>query len=165
MKKGLFCFLFSCSLVGKSQKIALIKTDFKSPIVYTDSLTINQLSQNYIPLETNCFDSINSILTYLITFLEEDKRAKMKSFELKSGNTIFKVSTISHAYGDSYDIDILTKIDEISSKFKLADNKNLNKKNSTKLKKFRDYLKSEKSLFNENYTEKSVRFYNIEVYE
>jgi hypothetical protein len=165
MKSIITFVLVFFSVTAFSQKIALIKTDFKSPIVYTDSLTINQLSQNYIPLETKCFDSINSILTYLITFLEEDKRAKMKSFELKSGNTIFKVSTISHAYGDSYDIDILTKIDEISSKFKLADNKNLNKKNSTKLKKFRDYLKSEKSLFNENYIEKSVRFYNIEVYE
>ena len=148
-----------------AQKIALIKSDFSSPIVYTDSLTVNQISQNYIPIETNCFDSINSILLYLEKMLESDKRAKMKSFELKSGSTIFKVTTISHAYGDSYDVDIVTKINDINSNYKLVDNKKLNKKNSLKIEKFRNYLKSEKSLFREEYIEKSVRLYNIEVYQ
>ena len=153
------------TLSSNAQKIALIKSDFSSPIVYTDSVTVNQLSQNYLPLETNCFDSINSILLYLEKMLESDKRAKMKSFELKSGSTIFKVTTISHAYGDSYDVDMVTKINDINSNFKLVDNKKLNKKNSLKIEKFRSYLKSEKSLFREDYIEKSVRLHNIEVYQ
>jgi hypothetical protein len=165
MKLIIFIITVVFTISSNAQKIALIKTDFSSPIVYTDSLTVNQLSQNYIPLETNSFDSINSILLYLKKMLESDERAKMKSFELKSGSTIFKVNTISHAYGDSYDVDMITKINDINSNFKLVDNKKLNKKNSLKIEKFRNYLKSEKSLFRDEYIEKSVRLYNIEVYE
>lgn len=150
-----------------SQKIALLKTDFSSPIIYTDSVTISQISQNYIPIETNCFDSIHSILWYLRVFLEgnETARAKMQSFELKAGSTTFKITTIKHAYGDCYDIDMITKINDVISKYRLADNKKLKKKNSYRIEELMNYMASEKSLFKSDYKEMQVHQYNIEIYE
>ncbi len=33
-----------------SQKYALVDRDFKKPILFTDSVTINQVSNNYFPI-------------------------------------------------------------------------------------------------------------------
>ena len=150
-----------------SQKIALIKTDFKSPIIYTDSVTISQISQNYIPIETNCFDSIHSILSYLRVFLEGNvtARSKMQSFELRACSTLFKITTVKHAYGDCYDIDMITKIYDITSKFRLADNVKLKKKNSLRILDLMNLMKNEKSLFKSDYKEMKMHQYNIEIYE
>lgn len=162
---GLVFILFASS--AYSQKIALLKSDFKSPIIFTDSVTLNQISQNYIPVEANCFDSVFTILKFLKNFLEERDvaRAKMQSFELKVGVTLFKVSTFKHAYGDCYDIEIVTKINDVISRYKLVDNIKLMKKNIKKVEELMKYMSTEKSLFKNGYKEMSIRLLNIEVYE
>lgn len=162
----LFFTLFITSSVF-SQKVALLKTDLTSPIIFTDSVTINQISQHYIPIEKKDYDTVYSILWHLRGFLDGNdiKRAKMKSFEMRAGSTTFKITTVPHAYGDCYDIDMITKVNEITSNYRLADGKKLNKKNSLKLEQFMNYMKSEKSVFNENYVEKELHMYNIEIYE
>ena len=58
MKKGLIAFsLFFILLNGKSQKIALLSQDFKKPILYTDSVTIGQITGGYFAVGINDFDT------------------------------------------------------------------------------------------------------------
>jgi len=44
------------------QKIALLDKDFKKPILYTDSLTLEQVTSNLIAIPVNSFDTLYSNL-------------------------------------------------------------------------------------------------------
>ena len=153
-------------LNGFSQKTALLSIDLVKPILYTDSLTIDQVSQNYFPIQVNCFDTIYSHLEYLKKLLSEDiQRAKFQSFELRAGATRIKVSSIKHAYGDSYDIELITKLNELTSSYKLGDNKKLNKGVKKKVEKLMIYMKNASSLFNNEFIEIQPRMYDVIIYK
>jgi hypothetical protein len=125
MKTHLCTLFLLISLTGLGQKIALLDPEFKKPILYTDSVTLDQISSKLIPIQANTFDTIS--------LSNKIQRAKMKSFELRSGLTIIKVTSVKHAYGDSYDLDFVTKADDISSNFRFAKNEDLNKGNFKKI--------------------------------
>jgi hypothetical protein len=136
----LFLFL---SLSGFAQKIALLDPELKKPILYTDSVTLDQISSKLIPIQANTFDTMSTHLKYIRDLLSNKiQRAKMKSFELRSGLTVIKLTSVKHAYGDSYDVDFVTKADNISSNFRFAKNEDLNKGNIKKIDKLLNYMKN-----------------------
>ncbi|MGE5108180.1 MAG: hypothetical protein ACM3H8_11590, partial [Sphingobacteriales bacterium] len=52
MKILFFMILFSSvSESVYSQRVALLNLNFKSPILYTDSLTVEQVNSGYFPVE------------------------------------------------------------------------------------------------------------------
>jgi hypothetical protein len=165
--KTYLCTLFLfISFTSLGQKIALLDPEFKKPILYTDSVTLDQISSKLIPIQANTFDTISTQLKYIKDLLSNKiQRAKMKSFELRSGLTIIKVTSVKHAYGDSYDVDFVTKADDISSNFRFAKNEDLNKGNIKKIDRLLNYMKNASSLFNNGYVEMQPKLYEVVVYQ
>lgn len=159
MKKILF-LLFLLPTLTHAQKVALLNTDFKSAIIYTDSVTVQQTVSGLFPVSINDFDTLYANLNYIKGMLSIRQRSKMKSFELHAGQTIIKVSRVPFSNGDRYMIKATSKIGEIMSNYTLADIEHSNKKNKEKVEKIMAYLKSNKSLFKEPY-EVQPKIYNV----
>lgn len=159
MKKFLFLFLFLPSLTF-AQKIALLNDDFKSPIIYTDSVTVQQTVSGLFPVSINDFDTLYANLEYIKNMLSKIQRSKMKSFELHAGQTKIKISRVPYSNGDRYFIVATTITDEITSNLKLVDVNRSNKKNAKRIEEIMDYLKTNKSLFKKP-TAIQPKIYNI----
>jgi len=149
MKRLLVLLLISTT--ANAQKVALLNTDFKSPIIYTDSVTVQQVKSGLFPVGINDFDTLYANLDYVDKMLSKRQRSKMKSFELHAGNTIIIVKRVPFSNGDRYLINAKTNFDEINSNFSLADIGRSNKRNSERIKKVMAYLKTNKSLFTNPY--------------
>ncbi len=91
MRIVLFTFFF-IPIIALGQKIALLSTDFKRPIIYTDSLTVEQISNALFPVSVENFDTLYANLDYIHSMLKKVQRSKMKSFELHSGSTIISIN-------------------------------------------------------------------------
>ena len=160
--KLLLCALFNLLIFSaNAQKTALLNTDFKSPIIYTDSVTVEQ-TQRLFPVGINDFDTLYANLDYLNKMMKVRQRSKMKSFELHAGNIVIKVSRVPFSNGDRYIAIATSKQDNIISTMNLSNINKSNKKNSEKIEKIMDYLKSNKSLFTKPY-EVQPKIYNVVV--
>jgi hypothetical protein len=145
MKKVLLLLLLP--MITSGQKIALINRDFKQPIIYTDSITVQQISSGLFPVSVENFDTLYANLTYIHSMLEVRQRSKMKSFELHSGSTIIAVKSVPFAYGDRYLSIAKTKIGEIESVFYLTRADLSNAKNANRIETLMKYMKANKDLF------------------
>lgn len=140
----LFCIVpFSV----KSQKIALFHTSFDSPIIYTDSVTLQQVSDGLFPVSTTDFDTLYANLDFINKMLQTRQRSKMKSFELHSGATIITINRVPFSNGDRYVIKAKTQIGEVTSSLNLTDINRTNKRNSERIEKLMAYMKTNKDLF------------------
>ena len=159
--KKLLILLFVSSSVS-AQKVALLNTDFKSPIIYTDSVTVQQSKSGLFPVGINDFDTLYANLDYINKMLSTRQRSKMKSFELRAGNTVIKLARVPFSNGDRYLIKATTTQGEINSDYVLSDVAHSNKNTSKKIQKIMDYLKTNKSLFTKPYPVQP-KIYNVVV--
>lgn len=141
----LACVAFSISL--SAQKVALLDRGFKQPIIYTDSITVEQVRAGYFPLQVNNVDTFYANLKYLHDMLSTRQRAKMESFELHAGNSIIKSERVPMAYGDRYNIIAYTKIGEILAQMRLSTSEEPSKRNAKRIKRLMEYISKNKSLF------------------
>lgn len=149
MKKKLFVlsvFVFT-AICSYSQKVALISNDNKKPILYTDSVTVNQISQGYFPIASENFDTLYANLKYLTTIMSERQRAKMQSFSLVSGSTTIEVERAPFAYGDRYTAVAISKIGNTIAKKELLNIKRNNKNNTKEIERLMKYIFSNNSYF------------------
>ena len=130
-----------------TQRVALLNLNFQSPILYTDSVTIEQVNSGYFPIEEVSIDTFLANLKYIKTILGVRQRAKMEYFELRAGVTKFKISRVPFAYGDRYKIKVQSKVKEIESIFSLTDIDKSNSKNSAYIGKVMGYILNNFSLF------------------
>lgn len=147
MKINLLILSFLIPVSLSAQKIALLNTNFKSPILYTDSVTVQQTTTGLFPVSIKDFDTLYANLDYLKKMLEIRQRSKMESFELHAGLTIIKITRTPYSNGDRYVMKATTNIGELQSNLYLVDTKQTNKRNGERLKKIMDYMKTNKSLF------------------
>ena len=146
MKSIFTCILTSLIFTASAQKYALIDRNFKKPILFTDSVTINQVTNNYFPIRVADIDSLNANLSFIIAQLSDIQRAKFKSYKLKSGNTIIQINTVAHAYGDAYDILLITSVDNLNAEYLLSSHKSLNKKAIKNINSLLEFLKKDKEI-------------------
>ena len=161
MKKILLLFSFF-PLIGFGQKIALLNRDFKQPIIYTDSVTVQQISSGLFPVSVENFDTLYANLDYIHSMLKKIQRSKMKSFELHAGTTIINIKRVPFSNGDRYLANATTKINEIESTFNLTPVDKSNARNADRIKRLMDYMKTNKDLFKGPYAIQP-RIYNIVV--
>jgi hypothetical protein len=154
----LICILLTQSVF--SQKYALIDRNFKKPILFTDSVTINQVRNNYFPVRVEDLDSLLANFAYLIVELKSLQRSKFKLYKMKSGSTVTQIKTVSKAYGDSYDILLTTSANNVIAEYLVADNKTKNKNAIKNIKAFTNYIKKDKEM-----TIKEFREYNPIIYD
>lgn len=144
------------------QKIALLDTKLKFPIVYTDSVSVGQVSKGLLAVPVSDFDTLYSNLTYLEETLSKRQRSRMQAFQLLTNSTQIDVSRVPMAYGDRYLISLQSKNGEIVSKMIISDGQFSNKVVSKKIDRLLEYIKSNNSLFAPP-KEIHPRIYNIVV--
>ena len=142
----LFCTLFF-SLNSEAQKIALLDNKFKKPIIYTDSITVNQIYQGSIAVAKIELDSLYANFEYLNEILSVRQRAKMESFDLLTINTKLSVERIPMAYGDRYKINFTSKYNGIVSLLNISNAKTSNKDLSNQIKSILFYIQNNISMF------------------
>ena len=145
-----------------SQKIALLDTKLKTPIVYTDSVSVSQVSKGFIAIPVTDFDTLYQNLVYLQESLSKRQRSKMQSFQLLTNSTQIDVSRAPMAYGDRYFISLQSKNGVILSRMMISDANISNKKVANKIEEILSYIKSNNSFFTPP-KEIHPRFYNIVV--
>jgi hypothetical protein len=134
-----------------AQKVALISKDYKKPIIYTDSVTVEQVHSGYFPIEVASIDTFFANIKYVKEMLEVRQRSKMESFELRAGLSSLNVKRIPFGYGDRYSVTANNKLNEIEAVMQLVSQNLLNKKSAEKLKELLNYLSRNKSLFKSPY--------------
>ena len=159
---GILFSIFSFS--AYSQKYALIDRNFAKPILFTDSVTINQVSSNYFPVQVNDLDTLLANMQYLSTQLKYIQRSKFKSYNLRSGRTTMKITTVPQAYGDSYDILLFTSADNVNAEYLLANAKQLNKRAIKNLNSFVSFIKKDKDLVVREFKEYQPMVYDATVF-
>jgi hypothetical protein len=122
-------------------------TRLKAPIVYTDSVSVGQVSSGYIAVPVADFDTLYSNLVYLKEMLSKRQRSKMQSFQLLTNATEINISRVPMAYGDRYLISLFSKNGQVSSMMTLSNGEFSNKAVSSKVGKLLSYMSSNNSLF------------------
>ena len=102
-------------LFASSQKYALIDINTKLPILYTDSVSVEQVSRGYFPIEKSSIDTFLANLNYIYGLIKQGTRAKMESFDLISGITKLTVKRVPYAYGDRYEVVAESKAGEVKA--------------------------------------------------
>jgi hypothetical protein len=161
MKKllGFTCLL--SPLFGFSQKIALLSNDFKSPILYTDSVTIEQVSSGRFAVSVDDIDTLVASFAYLKNLLKDLSRSKLESWEFRSGKSVIKTIRVPKAYGDRYEIIVTSKFDEVTSVFDVSTEKT-NKKNSERIDKILKYIEKNRTVLRDWY-EITPKMYEVVV--
>ena len=158
----LLIFFILSSFWSFGQKIALLDKARKQPILFTDSLTVEQVKKTYFPVGTKDFDTLYANLTYLEEVLSKRQRAKMEAFELRAGYTKIQVDRIPMAYGDRYRILFNTSVNEVKSLYTFSNGEESNKDVVENIKMLKKYMKTNQSLFT-NPFEIHPKIYNVVV--
>jgi hypothetical protein len=160
--KILYVFLLTIPVFSFGQRYALIDKHAKKPILYTDSLSLQQVKDGYFPVEKTKIDSFLANLSYLSDMFKGITRAKMQSFELRNGESTIKVERVPQAYGDRYIAVAETKSNVVSAVTPLTNLKISGKKNRAALKRLIGYITNNQSLY-DRYREITPKIYNVVV--
>lgn len=144
-----------------SQRYALLSKDFKQPITYTDSVTVEQVN-GFFPVEAAKLDSFSASLIFTSDLLNKRQRSKMTSFDMLAGNTIISTSRAPMAYGDRFNVLAKTNAGHIKAVYNITTADNSNAKNAKRVDKIISYIKKNRSLFTIPY-EIHPKFYNVVV--
>src|SRR5215203_2330029 len=123
MKVFFIIFFCASSCMALSQKYALIDINTKLPILYTDSVSVEQVSRGYFPVEKNSIDTFLANINYISGLIKQGTRAKMESFDLISGATKLTVKRVPYAYGDRYEVIGESKAGEVKAISSLINHK------------------------------------------
>ena len=154
--------LILLSFTGICQRFALIDTHTRLPILYTDSISVQQLKQGYFPVEKGTIDSFLANIKYMSNLYEFKGRTKMTSFELRNGITTIKVERAPFERGDRFIINGETKWGEVTSVYNFANKVTSNKENHKRFEKLINYITGNQSLYS-GYKFIQPRVYNMYV--
>lgn len=143
MKSLLFTASLFISLSVTAQSgYVLLERGWYRPAKFTDTLAREDIKAGYFPIHA---DQLDSLIAFVGTFQEIRKHGlKRKYFDnedFKTGSIRFEISNIKHAYGDIYDITILSNVAGGEYRFKLSDPQNDSEQNVRLIKGFYSYLK------------------------
>lgn len=148
---------FACA-----QKYALIDKHLRMPIIYTDSVTVEQVSKGWFPVENKSIDTLIANIKYLKEILSERQRAKMKSFDLHSSNLLINTSRVPYAYGDRYNSVAHSDCGQVKAELTIINSEKKNANNSVWLGKLLAYFKQNSSFWKDP-NEINPRLYNVVV--
>lgn len=143
-------------------KYALLDKKLKLPILYTDSVTVEQIKKGFFPVENKNIDTLISNLQYLADMVSKRQRAKMQRFELRQASTVFEIERVPFAYGDRYNSRAVTQVGELSAFINILNSNLSNRENMAKVDRLLRYLESNKSFYTKPY-EITPKIYNIVV--
>lgn len=136
-----------CTTTFSQSRFALLDKDFKKPILFTDSVTVEQVTQGFFPVQNIHIDTLIANIKYLESLVSVRQRAKMESFELRSANTVIKINRVPYAYGDRYNSVAFSNNGQVQAKITLINSEMSNKKSRERLSRLLEYLERNKSFY------------------
>ena len=122
MKKIITLLLLIVSVSSFGQKkYTLLERGWHSEPLFTDTVTKENVKTGYWPVYTSDLDSL---LQFVGTFRKLNKHGLKRTYfnneDFKTANIFFDIANIRHAYGDMYNIDITSTIENGNYKLRLA---------------------------------------------
>lgn len=129
-----------------AQKYALIDRGWKKPIRFVETYTKEDLAAGWYPIYESKLDSVILIVQSFKNLNEKGlKREYFNMLEYQVSTVEFHISNVNHAYGDRYDIDMISSTEGAKLALKLSDSKISNKDNELRIRKFIAYLKKHRN--------------------
>jgi len=141
MKAFLLLLLTLISLNSKGQRFALLDRGWERPIRYVDTFTNADLKAGWYPIFKTEIDSMISIVDEFQTIFKKGmKRSNFNTMAWQSPSIEYEISNVQMAYGDRYDINIISNTGLSKVSMKLSNAINTNRVNQGLIKKFYYYL-------------------------
>ena len=156
-----YCLVLA-SIHGVGQKSVLLDKKLQKPIIFTDTVTQEQINHGYIPVELKDLDTFYADLNYLEAILSNRDKTNLSSFELRAGSSVFMVTRLLRAIneGERYNICLNSTIKEVSSRYILANGNKTNREVKYDVKDLKNYLNSISKYFHADY-EIYPKMYNV----
>ncbi|MFN0081996.1 MAG: hypothetical protein ACKVOM_05710 [Ferruginibacter sp.] len=151
MKKITFLVLVSQLIFSeiKSQDFLLMDRRWYKPAVSTDTVTKNNLSEGFYPIYVGDLDSLIIFLDRLKNLRKDGLNRKFYySEDFKTQHLEFKIENIKRAYGDGYEINLVSNGPWGSTTLKLSDPSLLLPDNQLVIRNFLRYTKQIKKDLN-----------------
>jgi hypothetical protein len=123
------------------QKWALLDRNRKLPILFTDSVTAEQLNQGFFPIEKTCIDTFTLALEELYNRLEKNTKSKLDNITYPVCSVTFDMNITHLAYGDRYNVFIISNTQPLQTKWKIVTGTEANRINANRLELIIKYLK------------------------
>jgi hypothetical protein len=138
----LICILQYIHTTLKSQTFLLLDRRWNKDAVFTDSVTRQNLSDGWYPIFQDELDTL-IVLTDKLKNLKDDgmKRKFYYSEDFKTKNLEFVIENIKRAYGDGYEINLISSGPFGKNTVKLSDPRELLDVNQKVIRAFLAYLK------------------------
>lgn len=124
-----------------SQKWALLDKNRKLPILFTDSVTAEQLNKGFFPIESSCIDTFINKLEELQSRLEKITRSKLDNISYPLCSLTFDMNMTHLSNGDRYDVVLTSNTLPLQTKWRIIRDSETNKANAHRLEVFIKYLK------------------------
>lgn len=151
MKKliiSIFIFIIFTDF-AKAQTYILFDRRWYKPAVLTDSVTRMNLSDGWFPIYKNELDSLITLVDKLKDLRKDGLDRKFFfSEDFKTIHLVFEIENIKRAYGDGYEINLISSGPFGSNTLKLSDPKLLLTDNQKVIRAFLSYLKRAKKDIN-----------------
>jgi hypothetical protein len=161
--RTLLIALIMAPAMASAQKVALIDEQMKLPMLFTDSVSVQQVKARYFAVDVAGIDTFYANLSALDRMLEKEQRAKFESFEFHSGRTAMIIKRHPMAFGDRYDIMIVSNFNGITSEVMLSEAKESNSALQHRIRRMQEYMKKNKDVFR-SANDIQPRMYNVVVF-
>lgn len=134
--------ILSTTFCFAQKKYVLLDRANNKPAIYTDSFTKDNIKTGFYPIYANQLDSLLPIVG---TFKKLGKQGLNRTYfnndDYKTSSITLQISNSHHAYGDVYDIDIISHTEQGEYRLKLSDASQSSYFTDSYIKDFYDYLK------------------------
>ena len=138
----LICFLHCIYNTVKAQTFLLLDRRWYKAAVFTDSVTHQNLSDGWYPIYHEELDTLIMLVDRLKNLKEDGlKRKFYYSEDFKANHLKFVIENIKRAYGDGYEINLITSGPFGENTVKLSDSRELLDVDQKTIREFLAYLK------------------------
>lgn len=119
----------------------LLDRAYHKQAIYTDTISKENIKIGYFPIYSNQLDSL---LTIVGTFKKLGKQGLSRPYfnndDYKTSSITLEISNSHHAYGDKYDIDVISHTEQGEYRLKLSDVSQSSYLTDIYIKSFYNYL-------------------------
>ena len=145
MKYFLLIFFVLINTVCSAQKYALVDKQLSLPVIYANTMTVQDNYKGYFPVEKNKLNEFVVEVEKIGKLLNDPKKPKPETIDFNVGSTTFHGLRVPLAAEERMDIVISTDYGVSKTTMHLSDAKLSNAKNAyfinTWLKYLRSYIK------------------------
>jgi hypothetical protein len=142
MKHFLLIFFVIVSTVCSAQKYALVDKQLSLPVIYANTITVQDNYKGYFPVEKNKLNEFVTEVEKIGKLLSDPKQPKPEKMDFSVGSTTFHGLRVPLATEERMDIVITTDYGVSKTTMHLSDAKLSNAKNAFFINTWLKYLHS-----------------------